>query len=47
MLLYNKRVLYISVLIPQDEEFCSGHVLGWSSSIFESIDLMNLEKAFK
>jgi hypothetical protein len=37
MLLYNKIVLKMSLLIPQDGEFLSGRVQGLSSSVFESL----------
>jgi hypothetical protein len=37
VLLYNKIVLKISLLIPQDNELRSGRVQGLSSSILESL----------
>ena len=37
VLLYNKMVLKMSLLIPQDGEFHSGRVQGLSSSVFESL----------
>jgi hypothetical protein len=37
LLLYNKIVLKISLLIPQDDELRSGRVQGLSSSVLESL----------
>ena len=37
VLLYNKIVLKMSLIIPQDVEFRSGLVQGLSSSVFESL----------
>jgi hypothetical protein len=37
VLFYNKIVPKMSLIVPQDGEFCSGCVQGLSSSVFESL----------
>jgi len=37
VLLYNKKVMMMPLLIPQDDEFRSVHIHGLSSSVSESL----------